>query len=280
MKYIDLLRDAKIKLNKSAINTAEIDSELILSKSLNLNRETILLNLNSIASQNQIKIFFNKINKRLNKEPIAYILGKKEFWNTNFNITQNVLIPRPETEIIVEEALKLIPRFTQKNILDVGTGSGCIIISILLERKKCKGTAIDISKDAIKLAKHNAKMQHVENRLDLKNLDIDNFFSKKYDLIVSNPPYIKNYLIKYLLEDIKNFEPIIALDGGLNGCKVIEKVIKKSAELLKRNGNLILEIDSKQIYETKKIMQNNNFHKIKVIKDLGGNIRCIIARKD
>ena len=280
MKYIDLLRDAKIKLNKSAINTAEIDSELILSKSLNLNRETILLNLNSIASQNQIKIFFNKINKRLNKEPIAYILGKKEFWNTNFNITQNVLIPRPETEIIVEEALKLIPRFTQKNILDVGTGSGCIIISILLERKKCKGTAIDISKEAIKLAKHNAKMQHVENRLDLKNLDIDNFFSKKYDLIVSNPPYIKNYLIKYLLEDIKNFEPIIALDGGLNGCKVIEKVIKKSAELLKRNGNLILEIDSKQIYETKKIMQNNNFHKIKVIKDLGGNIRCIIARKD
>jgi len=280
MKYIDLLRDAKIKLNKSAINTAEIDSELILSKSLNLNRETILLNLNSIASQNQIKIFFNKINKRLNKEPIAYILGKKEFWNTNFNITQNVLIPRPETEIIVEEALKLIPRFTQKNILDVGTGSGCIIISILLERKKCKGTAIDISKEAIKLAKHNAKMQHVENRLDLKNLDIDNFFSKKYDLIVSNPPYIKNYLIKYLLEDIKNFEPIIALDGGLNGCKVIEKVIKKSAELLKRNGNLILEIDSKQIYETKKIMQNNNFHRIKVIKDLGGNIRCIIARKD
>ena len=280
MKYIDLLRDAKIKLNKSATNTAEIDSELILSKSLNLNRETILLNLNSIASQNQIKIFFNKINKRLNKEPIAYILGKKEFWKTNFNITKNVLIPRPETEVIVEQALKLIPKFNQKNILDVGTGSGCIIISILLERKKCKGTAIDISKEAIKLAKHNAKMQHVENRLDLKNLDIDNFFSKKYDLIVSNPPYIKNYLIKYLLEDIKNFEPNLALDGGLNGCKVIEKVIKKSAELLKRNGNLILEIDPKQIYETKKIMENNNFHKIKVVKDLGGNFRCVIARKD
>ena len=135
MKYIDLLNDAKIKLKNSAINTAEIDSELLLSKSLNLNREDILLNLNSIASQNQIKIFFNKINKRLNKEPIAYILGKKDFWKTNFTITKNVLIPRPETEIIVEQALKLIPKFSQKNILDIGTGSGCIIISILLERK-------------------------------------------------------------------------------------------------------------------------------------------------
>ena len=280
MKYIDLLHDAKTKLKNSSINTAEIDSELLLSKSLNLNREDILLNLNSIASQDQIKIFFNKINKRLNKEPIAYILGKKDFWKTNFTITKNVLIPRPETEIIVEQALKLIPTFSQKNILDIGTGSGCIIISILLERKKCIGTALDISKEAIKLAKYNAKMQHVGNRLDLKNLDIDNFFSKKYDLIVSNPPYIKNYLIKYLLEDVKNFEPYLALDGGLNGCKVIEKVIRGSSELLKRNGNLILEIDPNQIYETKRIMKNNNFHKINIIKDLSGNYRCIIARKN
>ena len=280
MKYIDLLRDARIKLKNEAINTAEIDSELILSKSINLNRENILLNLNSIASQHQIKVFFNKVNKRLNKEPIAYILGKKEFWKTNFNITKNVLIPRPETEIIVEEALKIIPKFTQKNILDIGTGSGCIIISILLERKECKGTAIDVSKEAIKLAKHNAKMQHVGNRLDLKNVNIDNFLSKKYDLIVSNPPYIKNYLIKYLLEDVKNFEPYLALDGGLNGCKVIEKVIRKSAELLKRNGNLILEIDPRQVYETQKIMKNNSFHKINIIKDLRGNIRCIVAKKN
>ena len=280
MKYIDLLRDARIKLKNEAINTAEIDSELILSKSINLNRENILLNLNSIASQHQIKVFFNKVNKRLNKEPIAYILGEKEFWKTNFNITKNVLIPRPETEIIVEEALKIIPKFTQKNILDIGTGSGCIIISILLERKECKGTAIDVSKEAIKLAKHNAKMQHVGNRLDLKNVNIDNFLSKKYDLIVSNPPYIKNYLIKYLLEDVKNFEPILALDGGLNGCKVIEKVIRKSAELLKRNGNLILEIDPRQVYETQKIMKNNSFHKTNIIKDLRGNIRCIVAKKN
>ena len=143
MKYIDLLRDARIKLKNEAINTAEIDSELILSKSINLNRENILLNLNSIASQNQIKIFFNKINKRLNKEPIAYILEQKEFWSRDFKVNRHTLIPRPETELMIE---KLIQIFKNKSIsiLDVGTGSGCILISLVSELKNASGVGIDV----------------------------------------------------------------------------------------------------------------------------------------
>ena len=225
------------------------------------------------------KIYFNFINRRKKKEPIAYISGFKEFWKNNFKVNKNVLIPRPDTEILVEQALKCLQINDKKNILDIGTGSGCIIISILKERKKCTGVGVDLSKNAIKLAKYNAKIQHIKNRIKFFNSDIDNFYNGKYDLILSNPPYIELHKINCLEEDIKKYEPKVALNGGVDGFSKIRLVINKSSTLLKRKGKLILEVGLNQIGVTLKLLNNNGFYSNKIVKDLANNNRCIVSTK-
>ena len=152
-------------------------------------------------------------------------------------------------------------------------------MSILSERKKFRGIGIDLSKHAINVAKINAKMQQFGNRIRFINTDIDNFFSYKYDLIVSNPPYIKKFKLSSLIEDVKNFEPKLALDGGPDGFSAVLKVIVKSSKLLKKNGMLFLEIDNTQVLETKKLLKKYKFYTKDVCKDLSGKIRCVIAIK-
>ena len=279
MRLNDLLKLGTQELKNNSIENFSLDAELILSNTLKYKREKLLCNLNCKANKLQIRKFITDIKKRKNKIPVAYILGKKNFWKTSFLVNRNVLIPRPETELIVEYLLKKSKFNSKNNILDIGTGSGCILISLLLERKNWRGTALDISKDAINVAKSNAKMQHVLNRITFVNSDIDNFSGYKYDLIVSNPPYINSSSIKNLSEDIKFNEPILALDGGYNGYSEIEKVIKKSAKLLKLNGKLILEIDHNQVLMTRKFLKKNNFYINSVLKDLRGLNRCIISTK-
>ena len=279
MRLNDLLKLGAQELKNNSIETFSLDAELILSNTLKYKREKLLCNLNCKANKLQIRKFITDIKKRKNKIPVAYILGKKNFWKTSFLVNRNVLIPRPETELIVEYLLKKSKFNSKNNILDIGTGSGCILISLLLERKNWRGTALDISKDAINVAKSNAKMQHVLNRITFVNSDIDKFSGYKYDLIVSNPPYINRSSIKNLSEDIKFNEPILALDGGYNGYSEIEKVIKKSAKLLKLNGKLILEIDHNQVLMTRKFLKKNNFYINSVLKDLRGLNRCIISTK-
>ena len=190
-----------------------------------------------------------------------------------------MLIPRPDTETIIEQVLNELDIHSSKKILDIGTGSGCIIISILSERKKCLGVGIDISKKAIKLAKYNAKIQHIRNRIKFFNSDIDNFCRGKYDLIVSNPPYIKYFAINDLDSDIKNYEPKVALNGGIDGYSKIRLIIKKSSILVKRKGKLILEVGLGQITETKKILELNGFYINRIAKDLAGISRCIVSTK-
>jgi len=168
---------------------------------------------------------------------------------------------------------------SSKKILDIGTGSGCIIISILKERKRCFGMGIDISKNAVKLAKYNAKIQHIDNRIKFLNSDIDNFYGDKYDLIISNPPYIKHHKINGLEKDIKNHEPKVALDGGIDGYNKIRLIIEKSSTLIKKRGKLFLELGTNQTIGTLKILNINGFYKTKVIKDLASKNRCIISTK-
>ena len=163
--------------------------------------------------------------------------------------------------------------------LDIGTGSGCILLAILKERKKCLGVGIDISKKAINLAKYNAKIQHIRNRIKFFNSDIDNFCRGKYDLIVSNPPYIKCFAINDLDKDIKNYEPKVALNGGIDGYTKIRLIIKKSSNLIKRKGKLILEVGLGQIRETKEILEINGFYINRIAKDLSGISRCIVSTK-
>ncbi len=266
-------------LKKNLIKNPFLDSEMLLSETLKIKRESLLLNLDMKIKEDQIKQFKKLINRRKKKEPIAYILGYKSFWKSNFKVNKNVLIPRPETEHIVEEVLKIIPKLGSYNILDIGTGSGCLIISIMLERQKSHGTAIDISKNALNIAKYNAKIQHIENRINFVNSNIDKFLRGKYDLIISNPPYIKNYKINYLDDDVKLYEPKVALNGGVDGFSKIKKVVEKSSRLLKTKGKLVLEIDDKQKNITNKILKKNGFYTNKIVKDLAKKYRCIVSTK-
>ena len=206
-------------------------------------------------------------------------LKKKEFWNSKFCVSKNVLIPRPETEIIVEEILNIIETKSSKNILDVGTGSGCILLSIIKERPNCKGTALDISKNALNIAKTNAKMHHLENKIKFENIDIDKFMHCKYDLIVSNPPYINKIEFKRLEDNVKQFGPKIALEAGVDGLKIIKNLIIKSKKLLKKNGKLIFEIGEKQENKVKNFLMKNNFYINKVCKDFRSCPRVIVSTK-
>lgn len=274
----ELKRGSKF-LKENFINTYKIDSELLLGKVLNKGREYLFLNYKENLSSELINNFESLLKRRKKKEPIAYILNCKEFWKNNFYVDQNVLIPRPDTEVLVEEIMKLYGKQQKLSILDIGTGSGCIIISILKERQKFTGTAIDISKKALNIAKYNAKIHHLNNRIKFYKSSVDNFFKHKYDLIISNPPYISSLKLKYLDRDILGFEPIQALEGGIDGFKVFSKIVKRSSRLLKIGGKLVLEIGFDQKFEMLKILKKHNFFVNKIVKDYGGRDRCVICTK-
>ena len=279
MNYQELLVDASKQLKSYKFNSAKLDAELILSKTLGLSRETILLNLNEKINDKVLENFNYYLKLRKQNKPIAHILGFKDFWKYKFKVDRDVLIPRPETELIIEQALKILPKLSNKNILDIGTGSGCIIISIIKERENCKATAIDKSLKALKVAKLNAEMHQVKKKIKFLNIDVDKYFANKYDLILSNPPYIKDSEILSLDKDVKLNEPKLALSGGKSGLNKVFKVIKKSQKLLKTNGKLILEIGDKQSKEVKKYLIKNNFNQIQVFKDLSRKDRCIVSTK-
>ena len=267
------------ELKKRNIKTAMLDTELLMSKAINKDREFIILNLKNEIDEKDYQYFQKMINERSKGKPIAYLTNKKFFWKYEFDIVENVLIPRPDTEILVEQVLNIYKNKNKINFLDIGTGSGCILLSILKERKDFFATGIDISDDAIKICKINAYKLGVKNRVKLFKSDIDNFSNGKYDLIISNPPYIKNLDLKYLDKDVIKFEPKLALDGGLDGISEIRKVIKKSSELIKYGGKLILEIAYNQTREVKKLLKKNGFYTNSVVKDLARNDRCIISTK-
>ncbi len=278
MDYKTILNRASDLLKNFSIKSARLDSELLFSSSLKISRESLLLNLNKEIKLNENKKFKLLLEKRAKKMPVAYILGYKDFWKSKFLVNNSVLIPRPETELIVEESLNYLPKSRYKKILDIGTGSGCILISILLERPKSIGVGLDISKNAIKIARINAKLQHVYNRIKFVNTNVDKYNSDKYDLVVSNPPYIERIKVSRLEEDIRNFEPKLALDGGNDGYSKIEKVIKKSTKLLKRNGNLILEIGYDQFSYVSRLLEKYGFYIKKISKDLSKKNRCVVAQ--
>ena len=279
MNYNEILKKGENILKKNKIKNPYLDTELILSKVTNRKREQILLNTSNKLKNWEITAFKNYIERRQHKEPMAYILGYKHFWKYKFLTNKDVLIPRPDTELIIEEALKYLPTDKSKKILDVGTGSGCIVVSLLKERPKCTATAIDISLKAINVAKTNAKLHQLENKINFINNDIDKYKSNYYDLIISNPPYINIFELSRLDDDIKFHEPKLALSGGLDGFKNIKKVILKSRKLLKLKGKLIIEIGHKQKNNSIQILKKNGFYVNKISKDLSGRDRCIISTK-
>ena len=273
------LKNAFLDLKKRNITSALLDSEILMSKVLNQDRSKIILNLNRQLNNQDYKLFRELIISRSKNKPIAYLIGKKSFWKYEFEINDKVLIPRPDTELIVEQVLNIYKNKQNINFLEIGVGSGCIILSILKEKKFFLGKGVDLSKDSIKICEKNANKLNVSNRLKLFKSDIDNFNFGKYDLIVSNPPYIKKFDLKNLDKDVLNFEPKLALDGGLDGLSEIRKVIKTSSELIKLNGKLILEIAHDQKKMVKKMLNDYGFFINKVAKDLANNNRCIVSTK-
>jgi len=279
MNIQTLLNQASKILNNSSSVSAKLDSEILLSKVLKKNRKYLIFNSKKELKKKNIKSFNFLLERRKKGEPVAYLIKEKEFWRQNFYVNSNVLIPRPDTELLVEETLKLSNINSKLNILDIGTGCGCILLSILRERRNFMGTGIDISKKAINVARFNAKKLQLINRTRFYNSDVDKFLIGKYDIILSNPPYIKQKDLKYLEKNVVGFEPNLALDGGRDGFSKITKVINKATALIKNNGKLILEIGFDQKNETMQILKNNSFFINKVLKDYGKNYRCIVSTK-
>jgi len=272
------VREASICLKNNNINSHELDAQIILSDIMGVTREFLLVN-NNIPISNEIRKKYNcAIKRRINREPIAYITGKKEFWSRDFVVSRSTLIPRPETELLL---YKVINYFKKKNIniLDIGTGSGCILLTLLKELTFSKGIGIDISAKAIQIAKINSKRLGLEFRSKFNVFDLRNFKEGKYNLVISNPPYIPLKDMKNLSEDITKYEPLVALRAGFDGLDLIKKVIYKSNYLLKKNGLLVIEIGNNQYLKVSALLKRSNFREVSKEYDYKRNVRCIIVTK-
>ena len=273
----DLLNTGSKILKNSKVLTYRLDSEIMLSSLLKKKKEQVIINSEEIVTKRIVDNFNKLITRRATREPLAYILKEKEFWSKSFFVNRNTLIPRPETELLCDIVIKAIKK---KNpyILDIGTGTGCILLSVLSEIKKAKGVGIDISKKAIEVAKKNSLNLRLNKRANFYTRSLDDIYNYKFDLIVSNPPYIKTSDIKNLSDDVRKFEPKIALDGGKDGLDVIKKVIYKSKTILKKLGLLALEIGYGQHYKVSKILKKQGFREELLVRDYQSNVRCILAR--
>ena len=280
MNLQQILNKASSQLKLKNIKSYKLDSELLLAKTLNVSREEVLLNLNKKIEQSEIKKFSYYINLRNQNKPVAHIINYKFFWKYKFFVNKDVLIPRPETELIIERTLSILSKKSKKNILEIGTGSGCVAVSLIKERPNCRIVAIDKSPKAIKVAKKNAEIHQVGKKINFLNIDVDKYFSNKYDIIISNPPYITNSELLSLDKDVKLNEPKIALSGGFSGLEIFFKIINKCNRLLKNNGMLILEIGHKQGNKLKQYLKSKGFNKIKIYKDLSGKNRCLVSTKN
>ena len=272
---------AEQELKRSNNLNSRLDSEILVSHLINVPREIIHSKLKENLPSNKTEELQKLVNRRAKKEPIAYILNNKEFWSTNFYVDRSVLIPRPETEVLIDLILSHI---NNKNnyfsILDIGTGSGCILISLLKELIKAKGIGVDKSSKAIAIANKNSISQQVNNRVVFKNLNLEEIkFDKKFDLIVSNPPYLPNVSLKNLNLDIKLYEPKIALQGGVQGLDFLYKIINLASKILKINGLLALEIGDNQFHILAKYLNNNRFKILDKYTLINKQVRCLLATK-
>ena len=274
-----LIKQGSKILKKQNIDSHQIDAELLLSKAIRKDRVFLLTNDEYKVSQKETSDYLNFILRRKYHEPLSYITKRKEFWSLGFNVNYNVLIPRPETETVVEQVVRKFKGKGGLNILDIGTGSGCILLSILKELKNSYGTGIDKSFKALSIARKNSRKLNLLQRTKFIHCDVDNFNFGNYDIVVSNPPYICSRRIGYLGEDVRGFEPRMALDGGSGGLETITKVIIKAKKLLKIRGQLFIEIGNGQSRMVSDVLIKNGLRLVKKFFDYNKTIRCIMGTK-
>jgi release factor glutamine methyltransferase len=272
---------AEQELKKTDNLNSRLDSEILVSHLINIPRENIYSKLKEDLQLDKVEKLKQLVNRRAKKEPIAYILNNKEFWSTNFYVDRSVLIPRPETEVLID---LLLSKISNKNkyldVLDIGTGSGCILISLLKELKKARGVGVDKSSKAIAIAKKNSLLNKIDNRICFKNISLEQInFDKKFDIIVSNPPYLSNVSLKNLDFDIRLYEPKAALQGGVQGVDLLNKIIYLASKILKINGLLALEIGDNQFHILAKYLKENRFKILKKYTLINKQVRCLLATK-
>lgn len=278
MKIKELIEYGKNTLNKNEVQDSSIISRILAEYILNFNRQEIIANLDKEVKEEQRVRYYLALIEIIQGMPIQYITNKQEFMKLDFYVDENVLIPQPDTEILVEKAIEEAKKIENVEILDMCTGSGCIGISIAKNIENAKVTLVDISKYAIEIAKKNALRNKVESQLTFIQSNMFEKVEKKFDIIVSNPPYIKTDVIPKLDKQVQN-EPHIALDGGKDGLKFYKIIIEEAQKYLKENGKLILEIGYDQKEEVENLIkQSGQYKKIEVIKDLSQNDRVIIVK--
>ncbi|MDO8494716.1 MAG: peptide chain release factor N(5)-glutamine methyltransferase [Deltaproteobacteria bacterium] len=238
---LKILQEAIAQLEKAGCATPQLDAEVLMAHAAGCKRHEIYMKDFSLSAP-QIKLFHQFVERRGKKEPVAYIVGYKEFWSLTIKVTPDVLIPRPETEQLVDQAIEFLEKRKQEplEILDICTGSGCVAMALATEFSNAKITVSDISDKALAVAKENLKFE--KERVQFVQSDLFENIKGKFDLIVSNPPYLTTELCSHLMPDVLQFEPHIAIDGGVKGLDFIDQIRNNAANYLKENGVLILEV--------------------------------------
>lgn len=274
MTLEEALKQGEETLAKAKIQDFKIDAFMLLEHTFKIDRATYLLNKDDQADNELLYIYQKLIERRAEHEPCQYIIGKCNFCGYDIEVNENVLIPRQDTEVLVEEALKVLPE--EANVLDMCTGSGCIIIALQKFRPDIKAAACDISEEALKVAERNINKQECD--INLVQSDLFENIKGKFDLIVSNPPYVTEAEYGKLMEEVAGHEPRIALVAGEDGLDIYKRLIKEAPEYLKSNGILALEIGCDQADDVSELMNENGFDEIKVVKDLAGLDRVVIGQ--
>lgn len=280
MNIEEILKKEINNLKQNNIENSTLKAKILLANILNVKKEYLLIHSEEeIKQEDKIK-YENCIKELIKGKPLQYITNKQEFMGLDFYVDENVLIPQPDTEILVEKAIE-IAETTQKNkILDMCTGSGCIAISLAKKINNAQITAVDISNSALNVANKNAINNNVENKIKFINSNMFNNIEEKFDIIVSNPPYIETETINKLGIEVQN-EPHLALDGGIDGLKFYKIIANNAFKYLNENGYLLLEIGYNQQNSVTQLLQDiGKYKNIETVKDLGGNYRVVIARKE
>jgi release factor glutamine methyltransferase len=278
LKYV--WKDAALRLKKVGVKTSLLDSRLLLQHVLKITYEELLVSASKLVSDEENDEFEKLLSRRINREPVSKILEYKDFWKYRFKTNQHTLDPRPESETLIEF---VIAEFKDKNrelnILDLGTGTGCLLICLLKEFPKAKGLGVDISLDALKVAGENAQNLEVADRVRFQKGDWLNGIDEKFDIIISNPPYIKTSQIDYLQDEVRLFDPLNALDGGESGVDPYITITKNVAKAMNNHAKVFYEIGKWQENDISTIIRENGFDIIAVKNDLLGIPRIIAFRK-